>query len=108
MEFNQVKAAAETLALSDGCYMSFFIESLAKEVIYSKRSKDIRIDGYTDNLSLYETLNTAKPILDKRLRVEISAFREMCEKNELSIHWIEKQYQLSDVLTRKGLHINLF
>ena len=80
MEFNQVKAAAETLALSDGCYMSFFIESLSKEVIYSKRSKDIRIDGYTDNLSLYETLNTAKPILDKRLRVEISAFEKCARK----------------------------
>ena len=79
MEFNQVKAAAETLALSDGCYMSF-TESLAKEVIYSKRSKDIRIDGYTDNLSLYETLNTAKPILDKRLRVEISAFEKCARK----------------------------
>ena len=41
--------AAETLALSDGCDMSFFIASLAKEMIYPKRSKDIRIEGYTGN-----------------------------------------------------------
>ena len=34
--------------------------------------------------------------------MEISALREMCEKTELLIHWIEKQYQLSDVLTKKG------
>ena len=26
----------------------------------------------------------------------------MCEKNELLIHWISEQYQLSDVLTKKG------
>ena len=26
----------------------------------------------------------------------------MCEKNELSMHWIEKQYQLNDVLAKKG------
>ena len=58
--------AAETLALADGCDMSF-IASLAKEMIYSKCSKDIRIERYTDYLSLYETLNTTKSILDKCL-----------------------------------------
>ena len=41
-----------------------------------------------------------KPILDKHLQVEIPALREMCEKNELQISWIEKQHQLSDVLTK--------
>ena len=93
--------AAETLALPDDCDMSFIV-SIAKEMIYSKCSKDIRIESYTDYHSLYETLNTTKSILNKRLRVEISTFREMSEKNELLIHWIEKQYQLSDVLTKKG------
>ena len=93
--------AAETLTLSDGCDMSF-IASLAKEMIYPKCFKDIRIKGYTDNHSLYESLNTTKSILDKCLRVQISALREMCEKNELSMHWIEKQYQLNDVLAKKG------
>ena len=43
-----------------------------------------------------------KPILDKHLQVEIPALREMCEKNELQISWIEKQHQLSDVLTKRG------
>ena len=37
--------AAETLALSDGCGISFFIASLAKERIYPKRSKDINFEG---------------------------------------------------------------
>ena len=41
-----------------------------------------------------------KPILDKHLQVEIPPLREMCEKNELQISWIEKQHQLSDVLTK--------
>ena len=51
--------AAETLAFSDGCDMSFLIASLAKEMI-SKCSKYIRIEGCTDNHSLCETLNTTK------------------------------------------------
>ena len=94
--------AAETLTLIDGCDTSFFIASLAKEIIYPKFPKDIAIEGYTDNHSLYETLKSTNSVLDRRLRVEISALREMCENNELSINWIEKQCQLSDVLTKRG------
>ena len=52
-------------------------------------------------ITAHETLNTIKSILDKILRVENSALREMCVKNELSIHWTEKQYQISFVLTKK-------
>ena len=58
----QSTLVAETLALSDGCDMSFFIASLATEMIHSKHSKDINIKGYTDNYSPYETLNTRKSI----------------------------------------------
>ena len=65
--------AAETLALTDGCDMSFFIASLAKEMIYPKIHKDIRIEGYTNNHSLCETVKSTNSLLDRRLRVEISA-----------------------------------
>ena len=56
----------------------------------------------------YETLNTTRSILDKRVRVEISALREMCEKKRLSNTLVKKkQHQLSDVLTKKMLQTNL-
>ena len=58
----QSTLVAETLALSHGCDMSFFIASLATEMIHSKHSKDINIKGYTDNYSPYEILNTRKSI----------------------------------------------
>ena len=61
------------------------------------------MEGYANNHWLYKTLKTTKSILHERLHgVEMSTLWEMCEKTELSIHWIEKQYQLSDVLTKKG------
>ena len=41
-------------------------------------------------------------ILDKRLRVDIAALREMHEKNEFMLHWIECSQQLADALTKKG------
>ena len=77
--------AAETLALSDGCDTSFFVASLTKEMIFMKQYNDINIEAFSDNRLLYETLHTTKPILEKHLRVEIAALREMHEKNELLI-----------------------
>ena len=67
-----------------------------------KQHNDINIEAFTNNRSLYETLHKTKPIINKRLQVEIAALREMCEKNELQFSWIEKQHQLSDILTKRG------
>ena len=94
--------AAERLGLSDGCDASYFVTSLTKEMIFMEQHNDINIEALTNNPSLYETLHTTKTILDKCLQVEIAALREMCEKNELEISWIEKQHRLSDVLTKRG------
>ena len=59
------------LKLSDACDMFYLTVTLVKEKIYPKRAKDINIEGYTNNHSLYETFNTAKSILYKHLRVDI-------------------------------------
>ena len=93
--------AAETLALAEGCDSAFFLSQLLNE-LYKQTNTQTLINAYTDNLSLYETTQTTKQVLDRRLRVEISALREMSSKNEISIHWIEGSKQLSDVLTKKG------
>ena len=95
--YKKTKLADETLALSDACDLS-----LAKKMIYPKRSKDINIEGYNNNHSLSETWTTTKSIFDKRLRVAISVLRQMCVLDELPIHLTEKQYQLSRVLPKKG------
>ena len=39
---------------------------------------------------------------DHRLRVEISAIREMKERGEIDLHWINKERQIADCLTKKG------
>ena len=59
--------AAETLALSDGCDTSYFVTSLAKEMMFTKQHNNINTEAFTDNRSLYETLHTTKSILDKCL-----------------------------------------
>ena len=35
------------------------------------------------------------------MRVEISALREMCDRGEITIHWICKHRKLSHLLTKK-------
>ena len=61
---------------------------------------------FTDNKSLYESANTTSLIADRRLRVELSAIREMQERGEITIQWINKEKQLADCLTKKGAPCN--
>ena len=44
-----------------------------------------------------------KYVSDKRLRIDTAAFKEMLHKKENnSIHWIKKEHQLDDSLTKIG------
>lgn len=63
--------AAETLALTDHCDVSHFTASLKKELLLIKMKKEIDIEAFINNNSLFEMLNTTKLVLDKRLCVDI-------------------------------------
>ena len=56
----------------------------------------------TDNRSLFEAISTSKPSSEQRLRLDISALREMQNKSEIKFQWVKGQEQLSDCLTKKG------
>ena len=55
----------------------------------------------TNNKSIFDPVHSAKLTLDRRLRLDISAVREMCEREEVCLQWIETHGQLSDVLMKK-------
>mgnify|MGYP001796156622 CR=1 FL=1 len=95
--------AAETLSLSDGCDVVQFSNRLISEIIcYNKQ--ELEITAYTDNYSLYEASYSMKQTLEKRLLLDISALREMVARNEVKITWVEKEKQLSDILTKSGVN----
>ena len=48
------------------------------------------------------TVDTLKQTLEKWLLVDVSATREMVERNEINITWIKKTKQISDILTKAG------
>ena len=61
----------------------------------------------TDNRSLVEALHSTKSTEEKRLRVDIAAIKEAIENKEIKIKWVEKHFQLADVLTKQGADSSL-
>ena len=61
-----------------------------------------QVQCMTDNASLVESIKSTKLVPDKRLRVDIARLKEMISNNEVSLHWVKGQDQLSDCLTKAG------
>ena len=92
--------AAETLAAVEALDEAYLISVLLQEFLGEKKPREI--DLITDNKSLYDAVHTSNLLLDKRLRVDIAALREMVEKNEVNFKWTESSHQLADALTKRG------
>ena len=93
---------AETLSAVDALDSAYLVTQILKEMYPEKKDREISVYLYTDNKSLYDALNTSNLMLDKRLRVDISALREMHDQGDVMIRWIETKNQLADVLTKRG------
>ena len=79
--------ASETLALSEAADSGFLIASMIQEMF--SLSSFPKVECYTDNASLTETLRTSKIVSDKRLRVDIARLREMVAEGEIIVKWVE-------------------
>ena len=95
----QSTLVAETLSLVDSCDTAYFIANPVSDLIQVQK---IPIYAFTNNQSLHDSINTTKATTDRCLRVEISALREMYDKNEITTNWLSKHHQLSNILTKKG------
>lgn len=61
-----------------------------------------RIISLTDSRPLFESGGSRKAVNDKRLRVEISALREMIQNGEIPLRWIEGKQQIANALTKQS------
>ena len=68
-----------------------------------KNSRSMNIIAYTDNQSLHDTVHRTKQTLERRLIVDIAFIREMVNNNQIQVIWVEKNKQISDVLTESGV-----
>ena len=61
-----------------------------------------------DNQSSVDALKSSKYVSDKRLRIEIGIVKEMVENKQIGkIRWIKSKKQIADILTKKGVSVNL-
>ena len=93
--------AAETLSLVHGCDVAIYINNLLSEILHTQPNC-LSITAYTDNQSVYDAVHSIKQTLVKCLLDTISAIQEMVERNDITVTWISKEKQLSDVLTKSG------
>ena len=49
-----------------------------------------------------------KPTLEKGLIVDISSIRKIIEREKIEVTWIEKDRQISNVLTKAGVSYSKF
>ena len=97
--------AAETLALMDGADSALLLSALFCEIIHgSSRDSLLPVDCIINNYSLFEAIHSTKGIVtENHLRIDIGVIRAMLKKSEISpVKWVEKKYQLTDCLTKKG------
>ena len=66
----------------------------------------LSITAYTDDQSLYGAVYSMKQTSEKRLLVDISTIQEMVERNEITVTWINKEKQLSEILTKSCASLN--
>ena len=93
--------ASETLIQVEAAEAAFWLSNLLSE-LYCQNTA-VKIHCYTDSRQLYEAVNSLKPIVDRRLRIDLSILKEMLERKEISeIRWIDSQKQLANCLTKKG------
>ncbi|VDI03502.1 Hypothetical predicted protein [Mytilus galloprovincialis] len=96
--------ASEALALADGIDCATSLATLYNELVFNKCTTEggITVRCVIDNKDLYEAVRSKKNVTEKRLRLEISCIKEMIQKGELTVHWIETKEQIANVLTKNG------
>ena len=98
--------AAETLALLDAAESGIFVASMIGELL-NIGSYRPTVKCFVDNKSLVETLHSTRNVDDKHLRINIAVLREMIEKRDITVSWVQSAKQLANALTKRGADASL-
>ena len=92
--------ASETMALGETADAGLMIANLVQEIYQLPRMPHVKC--VTDSKSLSDALHTTNTVTDMSLRVSIARLREMTDKGEIAVKWVEGKHQLADPLTKRG------
>ena len=90
--------SAETMALVSGLEEAMYIRELISMCVQVQ----LKIRAVVDNRSLVESLGSTSLVDDKRLRIDISAIKEIIETDNVTVSWLPGHGQLANCLTKKG------
>ena len=90
--------------MSDCIDAAVLISTLFSEMLCGNQTdRYLPIEILTDNKSLVASINSKKPAMEKRLRIDIGAVKEAIECNHISkVTWVSTKDQLANVLTKQG------
>lgn len=90
--------------MADGIDTGIFLATIFCELFFGSPSPELLpLVCITDNHSLYDTINSANHVHEKRLRFEISGIKELILSKQISsLKWSEAKTQVADCLTKKG------
>ena len=97
--------AAEILSQVEAAEACFWLSGILKEILFNSQDRSLQysIEHHTDSHQLYDAVYSIRPVLDKRLRIDVAILKEMIERKKVTqIKWIDKKYQLVDSLTKRG------
>lgn len=62
---------------------------------------------FVDNKSLVESLYSTRNVDDKHLRINIAVLRDMIEKRDITLCWVQSAKPLANALTTRGSDASL-
>ena len=97
--------ASEASAVGEAADAGYFIASMLCDTLKDNKLRTVHC--FTDNRSLVDTVKSMKMHNDHKLRVDLSRLREMLNRNEITLSWVEGKSQLANCLTKKGASTHL-
>ena len=86
--------------MNEAADTGYLIASMMAEIMNLPKLPIIQC--ITDSKSLVENLKSTKAVSDKRLRVDVARLRQMIDRNEVCLHWVEGCNQIADSLKKHG------
>jgi hypothetical protein len=97
--------ASETSAAGEAADAGLIVATILMEILNLPQLPSVHC--FTDSKSLVDTaLNTKMPS-DRKLRVDVSRIRQMIEKGEITLSWVDGRRQLANCLTKSGASTDL-
>ena len=97
--------AAETLSMTSGLDAAIATRQLLRDLLGKAFKLPIRI--IIDNKDCFESVHSTTTVTERRLRREISMVKQALKQKEVEqLIWITGEYQIADILTKKGVNPN--